>query len=207
MARAPEWLTLDPGEEVVWAGQPRVRRILSTVARAVVWSVVGVAAAYVLAAVVDVPLPVGDPVVWAVAALYVLVQAANPVTAYLRTRNTDYLLTDGSVYKKTGVFSETVTRVAIDRIQNTTLRKDFLGNTFDYGTVLLSTAGGSGVEMALEDLDDPEAFRDDLRALMAAAGGRETAGDAGLEPERLQRVLEEARLLRESAESIERTLR
>ena len=206
MAATPEWLSLDPGEEVVWTGAPRMRRILSNVARFAFWSLVGFAVAFAVTRVLPVALPVPDLAVWGIAVLWTLVQALNPLGAYLRTRNTDYVLTDRNVYKKTGVWSENVTRVGVDRIQNTQLRKDFFGNTFDYGTILLSTAGGGGVELAIEDLDDPDELRRELRTRMARASDRERGPSEELDPETVGALLDEARRMRTTAEKIERHL-
>lgn len=208
MVTESEWLSLDPGEEIVWRGQPRTLRILSAVARFVVWSVVAFVAAFAVTRVVNVPLPIPDLAVWGVAVLWTLLQAVTPVKSYLRTTNTEYVLTTQNVYEKTGVWSENVTRVGVDKIQNTQLKKDFFGNTFDYGTILVSTAGGGGVELAIADLDDPDELRTALRTQMARASqqtGRDAgAGSGGVDPETVQTLVDEAQKLRETAETIER---
>ncbi|QKY17710.1 PH domain-containing protein [Halorubrum sp. CBA1229] len=210
MVTSPDWLSLDEGEEVVWTGKPRLRRIVSNVVTFVVWSLAAFVAAFVLTAVLNVELPVPDRVVWAVAVLWTLFQAVTPVRAYLQTKNTDYLLTDENVYKKTGVWSENVTRIGVDNVQNTQLKKSFFGNVFDYGTILLSTAGGSGVEMSIEDLDDPDGLRTELRARIAEAGdgsrGEPGGGHGGLDPETIGALVDEATELRKTAETIERHL-
>lgn len=210
MAAAPEWLSLEPGEEIVWAGKPRLRRIIPNVAAFVFWSLAALGGAFVLTTVLDVELPVSDLVVWGVAVLWALLRGVDPARAYLRTSNTDYLLTTESVYKKTGVLSETVTRVGIDKIQNTQLKKDFFGRTFDYGTILLSTAGGGGVEMSIEDLDNPDELRNELRTRMAQTSNRGTGTErrspGGVPPETVQALVDEARKMRETAERIERHL-
>jgi uncharacterized membrane protein YdbT with pleckstrin-like domain len=202
------WLSLESGEEVVWTGAPRLRRIVSTVATALFWSLAALAAAFVLTRVLNVELPVPGLAVWGAAVLWTLLQAVGPVRAYLRTTHTDYVLTTDNLYKKTGVWSENVTRVAVGKIQNTQLRKDFFGNVFDYGTILVSTAGGGGVELSIEDLDDPDELRDELRTGMARAGdrGTERRGPGGVAPETVQSLVDEARKMRETAENIERQL-
>lgn len=199
---APEWFSLDPGEEFVWTGKPRVRRIISNVATFLFWSLAAFVAAFVVTRVVTVPLPIPTRAVWGVAVLWALLQAIGPVRAYLRTTHTDYLLTDRNVYKKTGVWSENVTRVGVDKVQNTQLKKDLFGNLFDYGTVYLSTAGGSGVEMSIEDLDDPDVFRGELRALMTTASDRERE-TGGVDPETIDTLVDEAKRMRETAERID----
>jgi uncharacterized membrane protein YdbT with pleckstrin-like domain len=202
------WLSLDPGEEIVWRGQPRLLRIASDVVTFVVWSVVAFVVAFVVTRVLTIPLPVPDLAVWGGAVAWTLLQAVSPVKSYLKTNNTDYVLTTENVYKKTGVWSENITRVGVDKIQNTQLRKDFFGNIFDYGTVLLSTAGGGGVELAIADLDDPDALRTALRRQMARASQQPRRdagpGTGGVDPETAQALVDEARKLREAAETIER---
>ena len=210
MSAEMEWYSPDPAETVVWTGQPRLRRILSTVAGAVFWSVVALGVAFAVVTYLppeigrELPAPLGFA--WAVAALVVVVQVGKVALAYLRVEATDYVLTDRNVYKKTGIFSENVTRVGVDRIQNTTLRKDFFGNLFDYGTVLLSTAGGGGAELAVTDLNDPDEFRAELRPLVNAAGGpgeSRTVAAGGLDAETVDRLVTEARRMRETAERLE----
>lgn len=210
MESAPDWLSLDPGEEVVWTGEPRLRRIVSNVVTFALGSLVALVAAFAITTMLPFELPFPPLAVWGVAVLWTLLQAVGPARAYLRTTNTDYLLTDRNVYKKTGVWSENVTRIGVDKIQNTQLKKDFFGNTFDYGTILLSTAGGGGVEMAIEDLDDPDVLRSELRTRMAQARD-ETRADAGqrprgVDPEAVRTLVAEAKKLREAAESVERHL-
>ncbi|MFC6989174.1 PH domain-containing protein [Haloplanus sp. GCM10025708] len=210
MVPNPEWLTLDPDEEVVWAGKPRVRRIISNVATSAFWSIAAFVAAFALTSVLSVDLPLPNRAVWGVAVLWTLLQAIGPVQAYLRTKNTDYLLTDKNVYKKTGVWSENVTRIRLENIQNTQLKKDFTGKIFDYGTILISTAGGGGVEMAIEDLDNPDELRTELRTKMTQARDREPdrSGQrrSSVDPETIQTLVDEAQQLREATETIEHHL-
>jgi uncharacterized membrane protein YdbT with pleckstrin-like domain len=210
MAASPEWLSLEPGEEIAWMGSPRLRRIISSVATFVLWSLAALVGAFVLTAFLHNELPVEDQVVWGIAVLWTLIQVIGPAQAYLRTRNTDYLLTNKNIYKKTGVWSENVTRVGIDKIQSTQLKKDFFGNIFDYGTILISTAGGRGIEMSIEDLDDPDELRTKLRSKMAQASDEERHesryGQDGVDPETVQILVDEAQKMRVTAENIERDL-
>ncbi|QLH80454.1 PH domain-containing protein [Halosimplex pelagicum] len=208
-----EWLSLDPDESVVWTGQPRVWRIVGTAAGAAVLSILALAGAVFVTTQVALD-PAEFPVapglaVWGVAALIVASQVATVAWAYLKVDHTDYVLTDRRIYLKTGVLSETVTSVGVDRVQNTTLRKDITGNLFDYGTVAVSTAGSGGADLAVSDLDDPEAFRDALQAQVRAADER-GAGEDGpaptagaLDDATVEALLEEARQLRAVAERME----
>ncbi|MFC7141168.1 PH domain-containing protein [Halosimplex aquaticum] len=213
MTAEHEWLSLDPGEEVVWTGQPRVWRIAGTVAGGVVITLLAFGGA--IAASMGFLPGIGgltgssSALVWGIAVLVALSQVGSVTLAYLRVEHTDYVLTDRRIYRKTGIFSETVTSVGVDRVQNTTLHKDITGNFFDYGTVSLSTAGSGGADLSVSDLDDPETFRDRLQEQVRAAGeAREddpapSAETAALDGEAMDALLTEARRLRAVAERME----
>lgn len=202
---APDWLTLDPEETVVRTAQPRVRRVLSTGAGALLFAATGVAVGVVATRSPDLALPAGP--VWGGVALVVLLTALSVGWRYLVTVTTEYVLTTQNVYERTGVLSETVTRVGLDNVQRIELERSFLGRVFDHGTLSVSTAGSGGEEVTLADLDDPDAFRDDLRRLSTRAGerarerGRDRSG-AGIDADTLDVMAEEAGRLRASAERI-----
>lgn len=204
MSDRPEWLALDPGEELVWTGGPRLRRILSTVARAVVVSLLAVAGAWAAVSygpsLLGRPLPVPALAAYAVAGLVVLSQVASVVLAYLRTTNTDYALTSTGLYRKTGIVSERTRQVDLDRIQNTQLRKGVPGNLFDYGTVLVSTAGSGGADLAMTDLDDPETLRSLIRTRLDRVD--DTTVTPRADPETVAEAIAETRALRETAERL-----
>lgn len=207
MASTPEWLRLEPGEEVVWTGHPRIRRILAPAAQAVLWSVGGLVAAFLVSTYVD--LGISPFVLYAVALGWAGLVWFGVGQQYLQTTNTDYVMTTENLYAKTGVFSENVTRVSLDKIQNIELSKDWTGNMFDYGSIAIDTAGSGGTEMVIEDLDDPDEFRNDLRRRMsraseAAGGDDRRAGTERPDAETLEGMVGEARKMRESAERIRR---
>jgi uncharacterized membrane protein YdbT with pleckstrin-like domain len=201
-----EWLRLDEGEEVVGTGRPRTRRILRTVARATV-PVVVIAVAVVVLLRTDVVTVPARPLL-VVVGLVFLYALARVGWAYVRVRNVDYVLTTRNLYKKAGVFSETVTRVGLDRIQSTRLARDLTGNLFDYGSIDVSTAGRSGAELRITDLNDPASFQDALREQMRAVGGGTGGRGSGpaLDAETGRRIVEEMRALRETAERLEETV-
>lgn len=201
-----DWLSLDGGEEIVWTGKPRTRSVLGSVAGAIGFVLVSLAALGAAATLTDIPrwmlLLAGVGVV-----LYGAIQV---VRAYVPVANTDYVLTTRNLYKKRGVLSETVNRVGVEKIQRTTLSKGVLGNLFDYGTVDVSTAGGRGVEMRIKDLNDPGELRENLRRRISAASSRtdpDAVGESRVDPETAQQVIEEARRMREAAIGIEEAVR
>jgi uncharacterized membrane protein YdbT with pleckstrin-like domain len=66
-------------------------------------------------------------------------------------------VTTSALYRKTGVLSRNVQRIEFDKFQDTSYRQAFLWNEFGYGTVDVSTAGGTGVEMSFDSVRDPQA--------------------------------------------------
>jgi len=207
MASAPDWLTTEAGEDVVWTGGPRLRRLLSTVAGALFWGVAAVGGLVVATTVLSIDLPF-LPLV-GVVLLVVAYQWAYVAWQYLVTTNVEYVMTTANVYRRDGVLSESVTRVGLDKIQNVELSKDFFGTRFDYGTIGISTAGSEGWEMELEDLDDAAELRSDLRRRSSRASdrsrSRERSGPSpGPDAETLDAMVEEARGMRRSAERIRR---
>ncbi|MFB6301950.1 MAG: PH domain-containing protein [Haloferacaceae archaeon] len=206
-----EWLSLDGDESVVWWGQPRLRRILPTVAKSAVWVTAFVAVAVLgpryIPRFVPVPVPVPDLVIVGGGLLLAVLSAWPALRAHLQTRNVYYVLTDRNVYRKRGVLSTTVSRIGAGNVQNTRLKKDFLGNLFDYGTVEISTAGSGGTELTVTDLDDPETFRDELRRVTnerrPRAGGTTAAATRGaLDAASVDTLLTDARAMRETAERL-----
>lgn len=205
MPEAPEWLSLTEGEAVVWTGQPRRWRIVPAVARSAVWGLV-----FVFVAVVGprfAPPSIPGIVVTGVALLVALASLKPGVTAYLQTTNVDYVLTTRNVYKKVGVWSTNVTRIAVADVQNSQLRKDFWGNRFDYGNVAVSTAGSKGTDLLVTDLERPETFRDELQRIANETKDRSPDIDAQiaglLDARTVEQVTENVRAIRETAERLE----
>lgn len=85
----------------------------------------------------------------------VLVGIAIIVGAYLHYQNVNYVVTTAALYRKTGILSRNVQRIEFDKVQDTSYRQSFLGAQFGYGTVDISTAGGSGVEMSFGNVAEP----------------------------------------------------
>lgn len=188
---APEWLSLDEGEEVQWVGQPSTSSLIP----AFVWGVV--------------LLPVFG--------IGLLVIAASLVTV----RNTDFVVTNTTLYHKSGVLSTNIESVGLDRIQNTEYSQSFFGGQLGYGTIEISTAGSGGADLSFRSIENPQDVRDLVNRLgntvgdtagagtaggAAGAGGARGAG-AGVEAELLEELLTELRGVNESMADIERMLR
>lgn len=176
-----DWLTLDAGEEVIWSGTPHL---------------------------------LGHVWVFVAGALLVPlfgVGLAMIAWAYLRLTNTAYVISTESVYKKTGVLSRTVTEIGHEKIQDTSYSQTVVGRYVGFGTVEISTAGGSGVEMRLAYVPAPldvQSRLDEIAVTPSATRRDEQAQSDGvrLDGETLAELVDEMRATREAMESIERRL-
>jgi uncharacterized membrane protein YdbT with pleckstrin-like domain len=177
----PEWLSLEEGETVEWIGQP--------------------ASISVLPAVV-----VGIPFI-----LFLGLGLLIIAGAVLSVRNTDYVVTDRSLYVKQGVLSTNIESVGLDKIQNTEFRQSFLGKQFDYGSIDVSTAGSSGAEITFRAV---EGARDVRELVNRLSNQYEDAGAATGESEAdvpsadwAEELIAELTATREALENVERALR
>lgn len=185
---APEWLSLEDGEELQWVGQPTTLRLVGTV----------------VAGVVTIPIVVG-----------VFVLLALPFQ-YLRIDHTDYVVTNRSLYVKTGILSTNIESVDLDRIQNTEFTQSFWGTRLGFGTIEISTAGTGGADVTFDDVEDARAVREELTRVQrafaegAGLGSGGTGGSGGRRPasrDQLDELVAELRATREALERVEAKLR
>jgi len=180
----PEWLSLDPGEEIVWIGRPAFETLYGTILSGLLLTVVLIGFLILL----------GVPF------------------AYLRIQNTDYVVTTESLYVKSGIFSTNIETVDLDRIQNTEYNRSFWGKQFGYGSISISTAGSSGAEISFDGIPDAPAVRDRITELQRRHSGRGDDGTGGGEGEtpasadQITELIEEVRATREAFERVERHL-
>jgi membrane protein YdbS with pleckstrin-like domain len=171
-AETPEWLALDDDETVVWSGRPALASIASELA-------VGL----LLLPFLGLGLLVAVP-------------------AYLRVQHTEYVVTTKALYARAGVLSESIESVGLDKIQNTEYGQGFWERQFGYGTVGVSTAGSSGIEIsfdAIEDARDVQSRINRLSGEYRSRGGDARAGDEGAT---LDDVRDELRATREALERV-----
>lgn len=125
-----DWANFDKDEEVLWEGQPRLKSIIPAVV-------------------------VGIPMI-AFFGIGLLIIAA----AYLNVKHTSFLVTNDGLYRKTGIISRSVQKIGFDKVQNISFSQGILGKYFNYGNIEISTAGGSGVEMRFNSIDNPRKVED-----------------------------------------------
>jgi len=126
----------------------------------------------------------------------VLVGIPIVVGSYLSHRNTNYVVTSTALYRKTGVLSRSVQRIEFDKVQDTSYRQSFFGAQFGYGTVDVSTAGGTGVEMSFANVADPQALQRRINERIRSDRGGGEEGKAAV----LNDILAELRAIRSAVE-------
>lgn len=171
-AQAPEWLALDPDEEVVWTGRPALASIASEL-------VLGV----LLLPFLGLGLLVAVP-------------------AYLRVQHTEYVVTTTALYARAGVLSESIESVGLDKIQNTEYGQGFWEKQLGYGTVGVSTAGSSGVEISFAAIEDARDVQSRINRLSGEYRSRQGGGRDRDEGATLDDVREELRATREALERV-----
>lgn len=120
-----DWTNLDSDEKILWEGQPRLKSIIPAVI-------------------------IGIPMI-AFFGIGLLIIAG----AYLNVKNTSFLVTTEGLYRKTGILSRSVQKIGFDKVQNISFSQGILGKYFNYGNIEISTAGGSGIEMRFNSIDEP----------------------------------------------------
>jgi len=181
-----EWLSLEPGEEVVWVGEPTELRMVGTL----------------VTGVVLIPFLIG-----------ILILLFSPLS-YLGIKHTDYVVTTRSLYVKQGVLSTNIESVDLDRIQNTEFTQSFWGTQLGFGTIEISTAGSSGADISFDDVEDARDVREEISRVQREAGGGGRDGTGGGSGDRasgrraasadqLDELVAELRATREALERVE----
>ena len=176
-----EWLSLEPGEEVVWVGEPTKLRMVGTL----------------VTGVVLIPFLIG-----------ILILVFSPLS-YLGIKHTDYVVTNRSLYVKQGILSTNIESVDLDRIQNTEFTQSFWGKQLGFGTIEISTAGSSGADISFDDVEDARDVREEISRVQRAAGGSgggggdRADGRRAASADQLDELVAELRATREALERVE----
>lgn len=128
----------------------------------------------------------------------VLIGIVIIVSEYLRVTNTHYVVTNRALYAKTGVLSRDVKRIEHEKVQDISYSQSALGAHFGYGSVEVSTAGGSGVEMAFKSVPDPKAVQRTISERVDRNRGESADGRSSEDV--LGAILTELRAIREAVE-------
>jgi len=123
--------------------------------------------------------------------------------AYFHRENTQYVVTTDALYKKTGVISRDVQRIDFEKVQNTSYSQGFFGTRYGYGTVDISTAGGSGVEMQFQSVPEPRAVQERINERIKSRRGTESSDSSEPKADVLDDILTELRAIRTTLDARE----
>lgn len=79
-------------------------------------------------------------------------------TAWVGILRYRYELTTERAIAREGLFSQTTSEIQLEHVRNVIVQKSFSDRLLGLGTVALSTAGQSGMEIAFRSVRDPQAL-------------------------------------------------
>ncbi|MGM0606704.1 MAG: PH domain-containing protein [Halobacteriota archaeon] len=132
---------------------------------------------------------------------FVLVGIPILVAAYLDFVNTNYVVTTRGLYRKSGIVSRDVQQIGFEKVQNTSYSQSAIGAYFGYGTVDVSTAGSSGVELRFRSVPEPARLQE---LITRETDRRRDRGEERSETEPadvLDEILAELRAIRRALEA------
>lgn len=163
---------VESGEEIIWTAQPHYASKIGSIA----------------AAVFMIPF----------AGLGLLMIPG----IYLQLNYTTYALTDKALYKKTGWLSNKVKRVPLERIQNTEYSRSWVERQFGFGTVEVSSAGGSGTELSFRAVPDPKELQQKINELSNRAEKNKAESKRVAQTADQEELAKELKATRENLEDV-----
>jgi len=126
-----------------------------------------------------------------------LVLIGIPIVAasYLQYTNTNYVVTNRGLYSKRGVLSRDVQQIGFDKVQNSSYSQSALGSYFGYGSVDISTAGGSGIELQFRSIPAPAAVQE---LIAREIDSRQQTESDSTKEDVLDSILTELRVIRQA---------
>jgi len=179
-------LLLEPSEELLWSGHPRLSAGIPAFVAGLVLVVAG-------GALVGGIGP-GTGASRALGVGLVCLGVVVPAYRVLELRRTTYAVSDRALYARSGVLSRSVRRMGLDRVQNSAYSQSITGGIFGYGTVSVESAGG-GATVRFVRIETPREVRALVERRAALADDR-IPGSV----EQWETVLAEVRTLRRAVE-------
>jgi uncharacterized membrane protein YdbT with pleckstrin-like domain len=155
------WLDLLEDEEIIWRDHPSKWMLLPSIILAVL--VIG---GYLgLLAVGIIP---GDLTQQVITGGIALIGGVLPVSlTELKRRNTEYLITDQRVAKKTRIIARTGDPIRSEKIQNIQYDQGIIDRLLSVGEVEIMTSGRGDVDMRWTRVRNPKAVTDEISARKA----------------------------------------
>ncbi|ERH02320.1 MAG: putative membrane protein [Halonotius sp. J07HN6] len=126
---------------------------------------------------------------------FVLIGIPILIGSYLQYTNTNYVVTNKGLYSKRGILSRDVQQIGFDKVQNISYSQSAVGSSLGYGSVDVSTAGGSGVELKFRSIPEPAAVQE-LIAREIDSRQQDGTDEANSTDDVLDEILVELRAIR-----------
>lgn len=182
-------LGLAPDEVVHWSGHPRLMNILPDAVLGILLIAVGITSV-VAPELGDQFLP-REIVLWL--GVLIPIGTAIPVWTYLVITNTQFVITNRSLYIKRGILGRRVEQVDLSRVQNSSVSQGLRGTLLGYGTVSIDTAGVNST-IQFYTIENPQ----EVRSIINQQASED---DSPGSLEQWTAVLAEVRALREALET------
>lgn len=88
--------------------------------------------------------------------LFLMASAFLSIETIISRYTTRYYITTDRVLARHGLFSKHIDAVQYSKVQNIELHKSFYESIADIGDIYIDVAGGSGVELKIDNVQDPE---------------------------------------------------
>lgn len=115
------------------------------------------------------------------------------LNVYMTLEYTSYAVTDKALYKKKGVLSDKISRVPLNKIQNTEYSRSWAEKQFGYGTVEISTAGSDGSQLRFRAIEDPKEIQEKINSLTKNVNSKKKPETTDIDTEQIAAELRETR--------------
>lgn len=126
--------------------------------------------------------------------------------AYLNVTNTSFVVTNQGLYKKTGILSRNVQKIGFDKVQNISFSQGIFGSQFDYGNIEISTAGGQGVEMRFNSINNPREVENIINQRLDHSSGQDQSSGSQRSKANNQQVVKELREIKKVLKDMNRKM-
>lgn len=162
MNDSPDWVTVTPGETVVWESHPAPGPYLMTLGGEVLLIAVGLllwlggGLDSLLGVSFNPTIPVVQLSLWSLVAVLLIVWGLVGIgRTAIRWRSIHYLITSEEIYVKSGIVSRSVHNTRLEEVQNTSFTQSWLGRLLGYGDIAIDTAGTGGKEIVFTSVPQP----------------------------------------------------
>lgn len=95
-----------------------------------------------------------------------LVGLTSLMFVYIHIKFTRYVITDSALYKQTGIITNDVTKIPIDKLHSLTYKQSIAEKLLNFGTVGMSTGGQEVIEIEFISIKNPSEIHNKIDNLI-----------------------------------------